>query len=89
MANPKDGITELVKTLALLASKLDKKTYEKVVSTIFALLNGVQFGYTEMGPRFINDAHDIYDLHSKGPKKKKIKNNVIPFKLIKGGKDDK
>ena len=87
MAKKKDGITELVRTLAFLAPKVDRKTYDKVVSLTFALLNGVQFGYVDLAPGFIQDANDIYDLHCKDFKKKK--NNIIPFKIIKGGKDDK
>ena len=36
-----------------------------LTSTIFALLNGVNYGYTELGPRFLHDAQDIYDIHKK------------------------
>ena len=86
MAKKKDGITELTKLLALLATKIDRKSYNKAVSVIFALLNGVQFNYVDVAMGFIQDANDIYDIHSKD---KKNKNNIISFKLIKGGKHDK
>jgi|TARA_R100001086_G_scaffold228392_1_gene147852 hypothetical protein len=87
MAKKKDGITELVRTLAFLAPKVDRKTYDKVVSLTFALLNGVQFGYADLATGFIKDANDIYEVHCNDFKKKK--NNILPFKIIKGGKDDK
>jgi len=89
MVKKKDGITELTKTLTLLATKIDRKSYDKLISVLFALLNGIHYGYTEMGTEFIRDANDIYDIHSKDKKKKKFKNNIISFKLIKGGKHDK
>lgn len=93
MAKKKDGITDLTKILATVAPKLNQKTFDKLVQVIFSLMHGVKFGYDEMGPRFINDAFNIYQLHHdpvKHTKKNRIKyiNNVIKLKLIKGGKQD-
>ena len=86
MAKKKDGITDLAKILATVAPKLNQKTFDKLVQVIFSLMHGVKFGYDEMGPRFINDAFDIYQLHHdpvKHTKKNRIKyiNNVIKLKL--------
>jgi hypothetical protein len=41
------------------------------------MLNGVQFGYTEMGPQFLHDTNDIYDIHSKPTKKEKTKKVIV------------
>ena len=44
------------------------------------MLNGVQFGYTELGPDFINDTNDIYTIHSKPQKKQKTKKVLVKIK---------
>jgi len=83
-----DGITELTKVLILLSRKLSKAEYNRVISTFYAVLNGVSYGYDDpMSPKFLNDARDIRSLHV-GQGIKEIKDNVVSFKLVKGGKDD-
>ena len=85
MANkPKDGITEFTKALVILAGTLTKSNYDKIVHVMFALHNGVSFGYQpEFDPQMMTDAQDLYKFHSK----KKYKNNIVNLKLVKGGKD--
>jgi len=87
MVKKKDGITDLTKLSVLAAEKLTPTQFKLYQSTIFSLLNGVNYGYTELGPKFIEDTNDIYMIHSKTNKKTKkvlvkIKNNksnVIDF----------
>jgi len=80
----KDGITEFTKALVILAGNLTKSNYEKIVHVMFALHNGVSFGYQpEFDPQMMTDAQDLYKFHSK----KKYKNNIVNLKLVKGGKD--
>src|SRR5210317_1260261 len=64
MAKQKDGITDLNKVLVIGAKKLSHSDYKKLTHTIFAILNGVNYGYTELGPRFLQDAQDIYLVHN-------------------------
>jgi len=86
MAKKKDGITDFTKSLVLLARLLDKKDYDLISNTMFALHNGVTFGYDEtFDPRMIKDAQDIYRIHRV---KKKEKAQVFKLKLIKGSKDE-
>ena len=80
MAKKKDGITDLTKLSVIAAEKLTPTQFELFQSVTFALLNGVQFGYTEMGPQFLNDTKDIYDIHSKQDKSKKTKKVIIKIK---------
>jgi len=80
MVKKKGGITDLTKLSVVAAEKLTPNQFKLFQSTIFAILNGVQFGYVEMGPQFLHDTNDIYDIHSKPTKKTKkvtvkIKNN--------------
>tara|TARA_R100000700_G_C3134205_1_gene118247 strand:+ start:659 stop:955 length:297 start_codon:yes stop_codon:yes gene_type:complete len=88
MAKKKDGITDLTKLSVILAEKLTPNQFKLFQSVTFAMLNGVQFNYTEMGPQFLHDTNDIYSVHSNQINKKtkkviiKIKNNksnVIDF----------
>jgi len=88
MAKKKGGITDLTKLSVIAAEKLTPSQFKLFQSTLFAMLNGVQFGYTEMGPQFLHDTNDIYSIHHKETKGKtrkiivKIKNNksnVIDF----------
>ena len=82
------GITELTKTLITLSKRLSKSEYNRVISTFYAVLNGVSYGYDDpLSPQFLNDARDIRSLHV-GQGIKEIKDNVVSFKLVKGGKDD-
>jgi hypothetical protein len=93
MAKKKDGITDLTKLLVTAAGKFTPNQYKNLTSTIFALLNGVNYGYTELGPRFLQDAQDIYDIHTKDLKKTSFFKNHKPdpsmvsnFKKKKGKK---
>ena len=63
MANKTDGITDLTKLLIAASKKFSKTQYSKLTSVIFAMLHGVNYGYTEMDQRFLNDAADVYEVH--------------------------
>jgi hypothetical protein len=89
MAKKKDGITDLTKTLVSAAQKFNDKEYNRLQHLIFALLHGVNYGYTSMDQQFLDDSSDIYFLHKdqqdnlkKVIKKNKTKytNNVIQLK---------
>jgi hypothetical protein len=89
MANKKDGITDLTKILVSAAKYLPSKDYNKLQHVIFALLHGVNYGYTKMDQQFFDDSSDIYFLNKdqqdslkKVIKKNKTKytNNVIQLK---------
>lgn len=79
MAKKKDGITDLTKLSVIAAEKFTPSQFKLFQSTLFAMLNGVQFGYTEMGPQFLHDTNDIYSIHSK-PQKQKTKKVVVKIK---------
>ena len=84
MAKNKGGITDFTKSLTILARHLNKKDYDLVANTMFALHNGVTFGYKpEFDPAMINDAADVYKFH----KPKKQKAEVIKLKLVSSRKD--
>jgi|TARA_R100001460_G_scaffold68952_1_gene109513 hypothetical protein len=80
MAKKKDGITDLAKLSVIAAEKLTPSQFKLFQSVIFALLNGVQYGYTEMGPQFLNDTNDIYSIHNKPEKKIKTKKVIVKIK---------
>ena len=80
MAKKKDGITDLTKLTVIAAEKLTPSQFKLFQSTIFAMLNGVQYGYTEMGPQFLHDSNDIYSIHNKSSKETKTKKVVIKIK---------
>mgnify|MGYP003122612251 CR=1 FL=1 len=80
MAKKKDGITDLAKLSVIAAEKLTPSQFKLFQSTIFAMLNGVQFGYTEMGPQFLHDTNDIYDIHAKPTQKTKTKKVLVKIK---------
>jgi hypothetical protein len=81
----KDGITEFTKALIILATNLKKSQYDKVFNVMFALHNGVCFGYKpEFDPQMMTDANDLFKFHSTNKKE----NNVVKLKLVKGGKDE-
>ena len=85
MAKSKDGITEYTKALVILAANLKKSDYDKITSVMFALHNGVSFGYKpEFDPQMLTDANDLFKFY----KKKKYSNNVVKLKLVKGSKDE-
>ena len=80
MVKKKDGITDLTRLSVVAAEKLTPTQFQLFQSTVFALLNGVQFGYTEMGPQFLQDTNDIYDIHSKPTKKGKTKKVIVKIR---------
>ena len=90
MAKKTDGITELTKMLKMLAGHLTFNEYQKVQSVVFALLNGVTFGYNEMGPRFIHESEDVYYFHNgeAKPISKKTKNNPQATVVIENKSKD-
>ena len=79
--------SDLTKLLVLLSKKLSRKQYDKSVQIMSALLTGVNFGYDAAGIdfRFHRDAQDIFLIHSN---EKEPVADVVPFKLLKGGKKD-
>jgi hypothetical protein len=79
MAKKKDGITDLTKTLVSAAQKFNDTEYNRLQHLIFALLHGVNFGYTSMDQRFLDDSSDIYFLH----KDKELSKQLIKTKKIK------
>jgi len=84
MAKNKGGITDFTRSLTILARHLNKKDYDLITNTMFALHNGVTFGYkSEFDPAMINDAADLYKFH----KPKKQKAEVIKLKLVSSRKD--
>ena len=84
MAKKKDGITDLTKSLVLLAQKFHKKEYDLITNVMFSLKMGVNYGYkTEFDPAMLNDAIHIFKLH--GHKKPEAK--IFKLKLVKGSKD--
>lgn len=80
MAKKKDGITDLIKLSVIAAEKLTPSQFKLFQSTLFAMLNGVQYGYTEMGPQFLKDTNDIYSIHSKPIKPTKTKKVLVKIK---------
>jgi len=81
MAKKKDGITDLTKVLVIGAKKLSHSDYKRLTNTIFALLNGVNYGYTELGPRFLQDAQDIYLVHNNSKTHNKKKSALKNYKI--------
>ena len=93
MAKKKDGITDLTKILVSAAKCFSGKDYDKLQHVIFALLHGVNYGYTSLDQKFLDDSSDIYFLHKdkemptqlNKTKKIKYKDNVIQFKDFSRG----
>jgi len=79
MAKKKDGITDLTKTLVSAAKKFNDTEYNRLQHLIFALLHGVNYGYTSMDQKFLDDSSDIYFLH----KDKELSKQLIKTKKIK------
>ena len=77
--------SELTKLLVLLSKKLSRRQYDKGVNVISSLLTGVNYGYDAEGIdfKFHRDALDIFLIHSN---EKEPEADVLPFKIIKGGK---
>ena len=77
--------SELTKLLVLLSKKLSRRQYDKSVNTISSLLTGVNYGYDAEGIdfNFHRDALDIFIIHSND---KEPKADVLPFKVLEGGK---
>ena len=75
MVKKKGGITDLTRLSVVAAEKLTPTQFKLFQSTIFAMLNGVQFGYTEMDHSscMILMIYTIYTANL--PKKKKQKSN--------------
>ena len=91
MAKKTDGITDLTKVLVTASKKFTQSEFKKLQHVIFAILHGVNYGYTDMDNRFLQDSGDLYFMHSDEKKFKKIKkikkiiykDNVINFKDFK------
>jgi|TARA_A100000171_G_C2078548_1_gene118447 hypothetical protein len=81
----KSAPSELTKLLVLLSKKLSRKQYDKSVNIVSSLLTGVNYGYDAEGIdfKFHRDAYDIFLIHSN---EKEPQAEVLPFKVLKGGK---
>lgn len=78
----KQEISGLIKMLIMLSKKLTINEYNDSVSTIYQLMNGINFGFNNpLSPKFLNVAKAIKEqqLHFK----KSLKGNVIEFKQVK------
>jgi hypothetical protein len=78
----KQEISGLIKMLIMLSKKLTINEYNDSVSTIYQLMNGINFGFDDsLSPKFLNAAKAIKEqqLHFK----KSLKGNVIEFKQVK------
>ena len=51
---------DLHKLLINISQKFSQKEYEQAKTTLFALLNGVTFGFDDLSPDFLREADDIY-----------------------------
>ena len=69
-------LNDLTKTLVSAAQKFNDTEYNRLQHLIFALLHGVNFGYTSMDQRFLDDSSDIYFLH----KDKELSKQLIKTK---------
>ena len=75
---------DLHKLLINISQKFSQKEYEQAKTTLFALLNGVTFGFDDLSPDFLREADDIYFEYKnkllKSQFKKTVNNcNVIQF----------
>jgi len=88
MANKTDGITDLTNVLIDASKNFNDKQFKRLQGVIFAMLHGVNYGYTTLDGRFLEDSNDLQFIHKadkafkkiKKIKKRKHKNNVIHFK---------
>ena len=86
MAKNSQDISDLHKSLHLLAKKLNMKEYALVTGVMFRLYMGQKFDYRDtFDPNFMIDIKEIY----KNIRAKKVISKVKIFKLkvIEGGKD--
>jgi hypothetical protein len=75
-------ISNLIKMLMTLSKKLTINEYNDSVSTIYQLMNGINFGFDDpLSSKFLTAAKAIKEqqLHLK----KSLKGNVIEFKQVK------
>mgnify|MGYP001219682843 CR=1 FL=1 len=63
---------DLHKLLINISQKFSQKEYEQAKTTLFAMLNGVTFGFDDLSPDFLRKADDIY-FEYKNKKNKLIK----------------
>jgi len=81
----KDEISDLFKSLQLLAHKLSDEEYTLVAGTMFQLFMGERFGYYNgVDMRLLEDIKYVQKIAKK--KKTKQKAKILKFKVIKGGK---
>ena len=78
---------DLHKLLINISQKFSQKEYEQAKTTLFAMLNGVTFGFDDLSPDFLREADDIYFKYKnkknkllKSQFKKTVNNcNIIQF----------
>ena len=78
---------QLHKIQIKISQKFSQKEYEQAKTTLFAMLNGVTFGFDDLSPDFLREADDIY-FEYKNKKNKLLKSqfkktvnncNIIQF----------
>ncbi len=85
MAKNTPDISDLHKSLHLLAKKLNMKEYSLVTGVMFRLYMGQKFDYADtFDPNFMQDIKEIY----KNLKSKRVisKAKLFKLKVVQGGK---
>ena len=86
MAKNSQGISDLHKSLHLLAKKLNMKEYSLVTGVMFRLYMGQKFNYRDtFDPNFMVDIQEIYKNIRASKVVKKAK--LFKLKVIEGGKN--
>ena len=87
MAKNTQDISDLHKSLHILAKKLDMKEYALVTGVMFRLYMGQKFDYRDtFDPNFMQDIQMIWKNIKQRRVEKKAK--VIKLNVIEGGKSD-
>ena len=86
MAKNSQDISDLHKSLHLLAKKLNMKEYSLVTGVMFRLYMGQKFDYRDIfDPNFMVDIKEIYKNIRASKVVKKAK--IFKLKVIRGGKN--
>ena len=86
MAKNSQDISDLHKSLHLLAKKLNMKEYSLVTGVMFRLYMGQKFNYRDtFDPNFMVDIKEIYKNIRASKVVKKAK--IFKLKVIRGGKN--
>ena len=86
MAKNTQDISDLHKSLHILAKKLDMKEYALVTGVMFRLYMGQKFDYRDtFDPQFMADVSAVWQFRKE--KKVETKAKLYKLKVLKGGKD--